>query len=179
MRLKLSKNGKIIKILVFSLLWSNLPKTTGLRGRKGHFKLPFAILTEWLSDKFTYCVVLPKTRPGLGWGKFEKNWGKFRKVFLVNSGKSVVNIEYQYYQQSTHLKGRLGPPVGHVFELLKGFCRFPVSGHFSYPLTLLPYSRLFGAPCGSHFWVTQRILSFYCFWTLSVFSDPHGVFKVV
>ena len=45
----------------------------------------------------------------------------------MNSGKSVVNIEYQYYQQSTHLKGRLGPPVGHVFELLKGFCHFPVS----------------------------------------------------
>ena len=149
------KSSKYWSGHVFSLLWSNLPKTTGLGGRKGHFKLPFAILTEWLSDKFTYCVVLPKTRPGLGWGKFEKNWGKFRKVFLVNSGKSVVNFEYQYYQKSKHI---MGPPVGHV------------SGHFPYSVTLLTYSRLFGAPCGSRFWVNQRILSFSCFWTLSVFK---------
>ena len=33
----------------------------------------------------------------------------------------------------------------------KGFCRFPVSRHFSYSVTPLPYSRSFGTPCLKRF----------------------------
>ena len=64
---------------------------------------------------------------------------------------------------SKHLKGCSVPRVSDVFIHIKEFCRFPVSGHF-------PYSRDFVVSLFPDSFRIQRILSFSCFQTLSVFK---------
>ena len=77
---------------------------------------------------------------------------------------------------SKHLKGRLVPRGNVTFLHHKGFCHFPVSGHFMYSVTLsLPWtvSGLSGHFPGDKF--RFLILNFYFFRKFMVFQNISAI----
>ena len=96
-----------------------------------------------------------------------------QKSLFPYSRDFVVSHVYSYIPYSVTplpYSRSFGAPCAERFCTIKGFCRFPVSRHFPFSVTPPTVFKVVRRPAWVTFLLIQRILSFSCFQTLSVFK---------